>query len=54
MTERMLFEVVLSSGAVVTMVAAALMWHGWRLYRFTEAKEQRDLSYALQRASKRR
>ena len=52
MTERLLFDVVLSGGAIVTLVALSLLWHGWRLYAFTEAKNQRDLTHALQRAAR--
>lgn len=52
MTEKLLFDVVLWGGAIVSMVAVTLLWNGWRLYSFAEAKTQRDLTHALQRAAR--
>ena len=54
MTQPILFDVVLLSGAITSLVAVALLWNGWRLYHFSEAREQRELTHALQRASRSR
>ena len=54
MTQRILFDVVVWGGAITSLVAASLLWQCWKLHNLAKAKVQRELTYALQRAGRRR
>jgi len=53
MAQPILFDVVVLGGAITSCVAAALLWNGWRLYRFAEIRMQGELARSLERSKRR-